>query len=57
MWEMAQIYAKWLKYLINGLNMWELTLRFSEMAKIFVKWLTYMGHGLSILGTAQVCCN
>ena len=50
MWEMAKIYGKWLKYLINGLNMWELTQRFSarETAKIFVKWLRYMGHGLSI---------
>ena len=35
--EMAQIYGKWLKYLTNGLNMWELTKRFWEMAKIFGK--------------------
>ena len=48
MWEMAQIYGKWLKYLTNGLNMWELTQRFSEMVKIFGKWLKYMGHVLSI---------
>ena len=35
------------KYLTNGLNIWELTQRFWEMAKIFVKWLKYMWHGLS----------
>ena len=46
--EIAKTYAKWLKYLTNGLNMWELTMRFGEMAKIFVKCLKYMGHGLSI---------
>ena len=45
MWEVAQMSLKWLKYLTNGLNMWELTLRFWEMAKIFRKWLTYMRHG------------
>ena len=48
LWEIAKIYGKWLKYLRNGLNMWELTWRFWEMAKILVKWLKYMGHGLSI---------
>ena len=48
MWDMALINGKWLKYLINGLNMWELTQRFWEMAKIFVKWLRYIGHDLSI---------
>ena len=42
---MAQIYVKWLKYLTNGLNMWELTQRFGEMAKIFGKWFRYMWHG------------
>ena len=45
MCEMAQIYGKWLKYLTNHLNMWELTQRFWEMAKIFGKWLRYMRHG------------
>ena len=25
MWEMAKTCAKWLKYLTNGLNMWEMT--------------------------------
>ena len=44
----AKIYGKWLKDFTNGLNMWELTLRFYEMAKFFVKCLSYMGHGLSI---------
>ena len=46
--EMTKIYGKWLNYLTNGLNMWELTERFWEMAKRFVKWRRYMGHGLSI---------
>ena len=52
LWEIAEIYGKWLKYLTNGLNMCELTKRFWEMAKLFVKCLKYMGHGLSICGTA-----
>ena len=46
--EASKMSGKWLKYLTNGLNMWELTQRFWEMAKIFVKWLKYMRHGLSI---------
>ena len=25
LWEMAQISWKWLEYLTNGINMWELT--------------------------------
>ena len=41
---MDQIYEKWLKYLTNFLNMWELTQRFWERAKIFGKWLRYMRH-------------
>ena len=32
---------KWLKYLTNGLNMWELTQRLWEMAK-------YLENGLDI---------
>ena len=32
---MAQIYGKWLKYLTNGLNMWEMTY-------ICGKWLKYL---------------
>ena len=48
LWKMAKIYGKSLKYLINGLNMWELTKRFWEMSKIFGNWLRYMVHGLSI---------
>ena len=42
---MTQIYGKWLKYLTNGLKMWELTQIFWQMAKIFGKWLRYMRHG------------
>ena len=37
LWEMAKIYGNWLKYLTNGLNIWELTLRFYEMTEIFLK--------------------
>ena len=45
LWEMAQIYGKWLKYLTNVLNMWELTQRLWEISKIFGKWLRYMRYG------------
>ena len=45
MWEMDQICGKWLKYLTNCLNMWELTQRYWEMAKILGKWLRCIGHG------------
>ena len=48
LFEIAKINRKWLKYLTNVLNMWELTQRFWEMAKILLKSLKYMGHGLSI---------
>ena len=33
--------GKWLKYLKNGLNMWEMT-------QICVKWLKYEGNALCI---------
>ena len=39
------MYGKWLKYLTNGLNMWEMTYR-------FVKYLKYLENGLDIWGTA-----
>ena len=42
---MTQICGKWLKYMGNALNMWELTKRFLEMAEIFGKLLRYMRHG------------
>ena len=41
MLEMAKICVKWLKYLRNGLNIWEMTL-------IFGKWLTYFENFLDI---------
>ena len=41
MLEMAKICVKWLKYLRNGLNMWEMTYRFG-------KWLKYLGNVLDI---------
>ena len=56
LWKMNQIYGKWLQYLTNGLNMWELTQRFWEMAKIFEKMaqiyearLKYYRYGISML--------
>ena len=52
LWEASKIYGKFLKYLTNGLAMWQLTQRFWEMAEIFGKWLRYMRHGENILGTA-----
>ena len=38
---MEYICGKWLKYLRNGQNMWEMT-------QITEKWLKYMGKGLSV---------
>ena len=37
--------GKWLKYLKNGYNMWQMTQRFG-------KWLPFLGNGLDIWGTA-----
>ena len=36
--EKAKICGKWLKYLINGLNMWEMTYIFGE-------WFKYLRNG------------
>ena len=33
--------GKWLKYLTNGLNMWEMT-------QIYEKWLKHVRNGLSM---------
>ena len=41
MLEMAKICVKRLKYLRNGLHMWEMTKRFG-------KWLKCLGNGLDI---------
>ena len=41
---MSKIYGKWLNYLINDLNMWELTREFG-------KFLKYLGNGLGRWGT------
>ena len=48
MLEMAKIYGKWLKYLTNGLNMWELTQRFWEMAYTYEAVLKYFRYGISM---------
>ena len=37
LWEIAKTCGKSLKYLINGLNMWEMY--------IFGKWLKYLRNG------------
>ena len=39
--EMAKVCEKWIQFLRNGLNMWEMTQRFR-------KWLKYLGDGLDI---------
>ena len=41
MLEMAKVCVKWLKFLRNGLNMFEMTQRFR-------KFLKYLGEGLDI---------
>ena len=41
MLERAKVCGKWLKYLRNDLNIW-------EMSKMSGKWLTYMVVALSI---------
>ena len=54
MWEMTQIFGKWLKYvgkqlnyLTNGLKMWKMTQR-------FWKWPKYLGNGLETWDTDLV---
>ena len=37
LWEKVKICGKWFKYLINGLNMWEMT--YIETASLCWKWL------------------
>ena len=39
--EMAELFDKRLKYVLNDLEIW-------DIAKIFGKWLRYMVHGLRI---------
>ena len=41
MLEIAKICVKWIKYLRNGFNMWEMTWR-------LWKWLTFLGNGSDI---------
>ena len=54
-WEIANICGKWLKYLINGLNMWEMTYIFLEMAQVFEERLNYVGNDLGVWEMAQIC--
>ena len=55
LWEIAQICGKWLQYLINGLNMWELTYIFGEIPPVFEKRLNYVGNDLDVWEMAQIC--
>ena len=55
LWEIAKTCLKWLQYLINGLNVWELTYIFWEMAPIFEKRLNYVGNDLDVWEMAQIC--
>ena len=41
MWEMAEIFDKWLTYVGNDLET-------EEMDRIVIQWFRYMGQGLSI---------
>ena len=55
MWDMAKICVKCLKYLRNGLKMWEMTYRFGkwrkclEMAQIYGAYLKHLRNGISML--------
>ena len=54
LWKIAQIWGIWLKYLTNGLNMWEMTYIW-EMAPVFEKRLNYVGNDLDVWEMAQTC--
>ena len=57
--EIAKICGKWLKYLINGFNMWEVTYIFAkyicEMPPVFEKRLNYVGNDLDVWEMSQIC--
>ena len=55
LWEIAKICGKCFKYLINGLNMWEITYIFWEMSQVFEKRLNYVGNDLDVWEMAQIC--
>ena len=55
LWEIAKTCGKWLKYFINGLNIWEMMCIFWEMAPAFEKRLNYVGNDLDVLEMAQIC--
>ena len=50
LWEVAQIYGKWHKYLTNGLNMC-----ISEMDQVFEERLNYVGNDLDLFEISQIC--
>ena len=53
MWEIAKICGKRLKYLINGLNMWEMTFIW-EISQVFEKRVTYVGNDLDVWEMAEI---
>ena len=55
LWEIAKTCGKWLMYLIDGLNMWEMTYIFGKMAQVFEKRLNYVGNDLDVWEMAQIC--
>ena len=55
LFEIAKICGKWLKYLINSLNMSVMTYLFFEMAQVFEKRLNYVGNDLDVWEMAEIC--
>ena len=60
-WEMANIFGKWLRCMGHGLSIWETAslswkcLRIWQVAKICGIWRIYLGIGLSVWETAKIC--
>ena len=48
MWEIAKICGKWLKYLTNGLNVFQMTQISGKWPKYVRKWFKYLTNGLSL---------
>ena len=54
-WEAALLCWKWLKNLISGLNLWEMTYIFLKMAQVFEKRINYVGTDVDFWEMAQIC--
>ena len=65
MWEIAYVFQKFLKYVGNDVDLWEMAQICGEMAELFDKrlkmwkmsqrfgkWPKYLGNGLDTFGTA-----